>query len=129
MELVFACFRVSLAVAFVVIGGYSAQADGAGSGAAAIGDAARAETSAAAVAPFGGDQLAETNSGDPDCAHPCSSNCAHSGGLGCCAPSILVDHLPALVPIATAGGDFDAADSVVTGTDPEAPQEPPQNAA
>ena len=117
-----------MAVAVVAISGQSVQADNAGSGAVMIGFAASVEFSAATVAPFGPDQLNEMNSGGSNCTHPCSSGCGHTSGFSCCGPSILADLLR-LVPGATAGGGFDVADSAVTGSDPGAPQEPPQNAA
>ena len=136
MEWVLACARVLGAIAFVTIGGQSAQVDGGGSGVATISDVDHAASSALSVASlgsgqlFGSGQLHGTNPSGLDCAQPCSSGmCTHSIGFGCCAPGVPVDPLSALLPIAGAGGGFDSADSAVAGTNPEVPQEPPQNTA
>ena len=128
MQLVFASLRVLLAVAFVAIGGYSAQA-GVGQSEAATTGGERAVSNVATVAWFSSGRLQGVNPCGSSCAHPFSSDCAHLSGFGCCAPGILVNDLPALVPTATAGGGFATASTAVAGTDPEAPQEPPKNIA
>ena len=130
-----ASIRILAAIAIIAISGHSGQTesptwvDRGGDGATSISDACPLRLRAGTPVQFVLVQQHRVDVDRSNCTQPCSSECAHSAGFGCCTPGLLANHLPDLVAIAIAGARFDRADSAIAGTDPEAPQEPPQTFA
>lgn len=130
MKLAVACFRVLLAVAIVAIvaiGGQFTLAAHAESRVAAVSLAANARLDPAAASSSATGQADEAVPGDLTCGLACPSGGAHPDGSSYCGSGLLIGRLPDLLPIVTVGDGYGMADSIIAGTDPTTPHEPPRS--